>query len=145
MPAQNNPMRYDVGMTAVTYNHSGNPEGLYPYVYPSENGNYVLYTDYAEIASENELRKTEINKVIATHHECIRLSEQIQMLRKVNREQAHRHFFDINEIAAENDRLRKAGDDLMHGLLEYVDLTKKELAQLPPVLAWIAAKEGGAK
>ena len=46
------PKRYDVGMTEETCPTMGTSR--WPWVYPSEQGRYVLHSDCAALAAENE-------------------------------------------------------------------------------------------
>jgi hypothetical protein len=47
------PKRYDIGMTEETNNRTGF-YASFPRVYPSEQGKYILYEDYAHLRSEVE-------------------------------------------------------------------------------------------
>ena len=50
-------------------------------------------------------------------------------------------------LAAENERLRKAGDVLADVYCESIfrEMTQSERSRIPSVAQWLAAKEGGAK
>jgi len=81
-------------------------------------GEYVLHADYARLKAEVE-RLTELNATIALRYDATK-----SMLDGCAKE--------IEEMEAEVERLRKAGDELAGWFLDYH----------PSAIAWNAAKEG---
>jgi hypothetical protein len=101
----------------------------FPWVYPSDDGKYVLHADYAALQAENE----RLNERVRIKFEKIEdpMDEYLnQVLRK-----------NCAKLEAENERLRKAGDALVfanEGFIYGHPYTTKQV--LAAIYEWSAAK-----
>ena len=138
------PKRFDVGMTEETCPTMG--ISRWPWVYPCEQGEYVLHTDYAALAAENERLKALVEsnlnaaKRVLGQSDALRierdaLAAEVERLRSV----AQDNKAETEETRLQNERLRKAGD-AMHSLIccGFYE-TNSELDNLR-LKAWLDAK-----
>jgi hypothetical protein len=74
------PKRFDVGMREETCPTMG--ISRWPWVYPCEQGEYVLYTDYAALAAEKENEVAELQAKVAD------IEARCRLLRRLGDEMA---------------------------------------------------------
>jgi len=113
------PKRYDVGMKEERCDKTGF-YASFPWVYPSDEGKYVLHADYAALEAENE----RLNERVRIKFEKIEdpMDEYLnQVLRK-----------NCAKLEAENERLRKAAQGVEiawsryeNGLIETPEWVKR--------------------
>ena len=140
------PKRFDVGMTEETCPTMG--ISRWPWVYPCEQGEYVLHTDYAALAAENERLKALVEsnlnaaKRVLGQSDALRierdaLAAEVERLRSV----AQDNKAETEETRLQNERLRKAGDAMAFNyeqMASHDGVYSSDLMKF--VQAWLAAK-----
>jgi hypothetical protein len=118
----------------------------------SENGEYVLHSDYAALASEKEVETRATFDAIRTitqlrddYADLAAENERLKALIDENLDLSKRNLgktdalrIERDTLAAENERLRKAGD----ALVETVKVDDCWDSWDKAIIAWLAAKEG---
>ena len=122
------PKRYDFGMTVESCPTTGFHETR-PWVYETEHGMYVKHADYAALQAEVErLTKERDHYQWASTNDGIACNERARENQDLENQ--------IDAIKAENERLRKAGDELARVAIPSYILDTKVKA----IEGWNAAK-----
>ena len=97
----------------------------------ADEGDYVLYSDYARLKAEVERLTSEVS-----------YDNRVQL--HVDKLAAEFTQSEVERLKAEVERLRKAGDELSNALAAFhlIHRGKIDTTTQPDIVAWNAAKEG---